>query len=487
MNEKLKDELESLVLENDFIDVYKSVYNSTSEEVQNKIIKPLITDVANETVNILEKSKKPNLYHTLLSYNTKFSMLNGGASAKTGIGSSSNAVVQNNQFQRAGGVNVTLQGQPFRVTINGYTSYDKFGMIKTLSGNREIADALAELQNVNTDEINKQIMAKRNENLYTMSVYSTMALLGFDLTKDTVDLGNGKKVRLHLPSLMMVQPIIREYVELMYQNSGILLSGKRRESDIVSYLINKYNNSFEGFNNIEETAQRLFNSKDLDYKNLDAQFSDEDKELQLQIFDKFLMLRDLSNELRDLHSTINMGSDGIGISYFNVLGKINKLNSLALEDETLELGNNKTKLIGDYSSYPQPGYVKVGDYYWKPTTVEGVMLINSVSLADSIMPSFFNYKNKSINYVLNSILSLNGQEHYANSNSDKALKMKYQILSELTRAVQQSSGVFVGNIREELKRLFNEENSKASLASYIDYLKNIKHPLAEEKIGRAHV
>src|SRR5690606_5945308 len=89
---------------------------------------------------------------------------------------------------------------------------------KTLDGSRDIADQHGENQNVSTDNINKGIMGKRNENTYTMSVYAFMAHLGYDLSKDIVDTGISDnkgstiKDRVHIPSVFINQPIIRDYV-----------------------------------------------------------------------------------------------------------------------------------------------------------------------------------------------------------------------------------------------------------------------------------
>jgi len=88
--------------ENAMIDIYKSVFQSPSKEVQQKIFKPLSVGVAKETSFKMDKrlntDKQP--YFSSLSDTYQRKLLKAGADGKGGIGVHSNAVTLEAQMQR---------------------------------------------------------------------------------------------------------------------------------------------------------------------------------------------------------------------------------------------------------------------------------------------------------------------------------------------------------------------------------------------------
>lgn len=504
VEKRLDEEYLAKIIENDLIQVYKSVYMSKSPEVQNKIIKPLVTNIAADTAEVISDKNNMDEYYTYFSYMSKYKMLNGGSSAKMGIGISSNSVVQNAQFQRVeGGVNVTLNGYRVNFYLDGQKSFDKFGLKKkTLSGNRDVADHLGENQNVNTDEIKLQIMAKRNENIFTMSAFQTLAKLGYDLTRKKIKLDNGNEMKLHIPSLLMTQPIIMDFARMMAKTNSIMHNKYENQENIIDELMSKYSvggnvSTSSDYSNISGQSMYDMIGKDV------LAMTTEEKQLQRDALKTFITIMDLGQELQKLHTTLNFGNDGIGISYFNTLAKVAQLDEIGdnyfknkrniengyISDENVY---EYHKIIGEVSE-TEPlnekgkhisGFFRIGKYWWKPTTIEGHMLVNSLLVSNSFMPAFFNYEAPAIKKIVNTILTLNGQEYMIDSQSDSALKMKYQILSEFTRALQQSSGVYLGSNKEELNRLF-DDYKQGSLASFIRKLMDMNHPLMRESFFKS--
>lgn len=504
IEKRLDEEYLAKIIENDLIQVYKSVYMSKSPEVQNKIIKPLVTNIAADTAEVISDKNNMDEYYTYFSYMSKYKMLNGGSSAKMGIGISSNSVVQNAQFQRVeGGVNVTLNGYRINFYLDGQKSFDKFGLEKkTLSGNRDVADHLGENQNVNTDEIKLQIMAKRNENIFTMSAFQTLAKLGYDLTRNEIILDNGEKKKLHIPSLLMTQPIIMDFARMMAKTNSIMHNKYENQDNIIQELMAKYSSGTStavsaDYSNI--SGQDMYNMIGKDATSMTV----DEKQMQRDALKTFIDIMDLGQELQKLHATLNFGNDGIGISYFNTLAKIAQLDEIGdhyfsnkekIENSYISDENvyEYHKIIGEVSK-TEPldekgkhisGFFRIGKYWWKPTTIEGHMLVNSLLVSNSFMPAFFNYEAPAIKKVVDTILTLNGQKYMIDSQSDSALKMKYQILSEFTRALQQSSGVYLGSNKEELNRLF-DDYKQGSLASFIRKLMDMNHPLMRESFFKS--
>src|SRR5690606_24921273 len=90
--------------ENIMINIYKSVYQSPNASIQQKIFKPLVTDIAEKTANIMDgllQSSTSNNF-TMLSDSYQRYLLNLGADGKGGIGIHSNAVTFEAQLQRLG-------------------------------------------------------------------------------------------------------------------------------------------------------------------------------------------------------------------------------------------------------------------------------------------------------------------------------------------------------------------------------------------------
>ncbi len=498
------------VLENALIDIYKSVYTSPSKEIQQKIFKPLVTDISEVTANnmenyLAEEQDKSNF--SILSDNYQRKLLNLGADGKSGIGVHSNAVTLEAALQRLSEENKVVLGTiqknkygdiigftPFKINIGNLG----FGSIlgkeqKTLDGGRDISDQHGENQNVSTDNINKQIMGKRNENSYTMSVYALMAHMGFDLSLDIVDTGitdsngNNIKGKQHIPSLLINQPIIRDYVKLMQKYESINSKfSKNKNKEIIEILANKYgfklpgkwvkdldfiNNTPE--NNNDFTGQNLWDS-------LKENIALKRPNQQAHVLSKFLQMQEQAKELSRTQQLLNISGSKLGVSYFETTQKIDYLNELASRHLALPGNYKNTKLIGEVSRNPEKGYTKIGQYYWKPTTIEGTMLINSLQVASNLMPINYPYDSRIINSIINNIFNVKNIDSTVKSETN--LKLKYDIMLNFTSFITSQTDYFKNNIEEKRNRLLVDTVDNMSLASILKHLKSIEHPIMKNAL-----
>ena len=475
-------------LENAMIDIYKSVYTSPSEEVQQKIFRILSMQVAEDTAKLIDEAKNivDQKNFTILSDDVQRKLLKSGTSGKLGTAMHSNAVTFQAQLERLPESRKLVireldkEGnyQPKHITIGRYTSDGKLGRIETLDGNREVNAVHAENQNSAVDNVKANIMAKRNENSYTMPVLIQLTLRQFD--QDT--LSDGTKVQ--LSSFFLAQPILFRYVELLEESKSLTSEfSKDREEQVIEQLLKEFK-YMDGHTLSEQeyeemsqlmTADELYNNLKGDVNNL----------LQQAVLRKFLDLKQEAEQTQDIQRILSLSSGGLGKSYFDVLSRIDALN--ALPSSSIE---NATALIGEYvhqeACLADPenyqDYMLIGDYGWKPTTSEGVMLLNSLRSATQIMDVNYPYNRDFLNLTLNKTITEKGTPLRPN----QATEFKWRVLKSLKDALQSTNqlGYFIGSIEQERNRLFTQTKEKESLAQYISRIKQerldsgiLKYPL----------
>ena len=525
------------MLENALIDVYKSVYSSPDTEIQKKIFSPLITDVAEDTAFAMEAylaESTDDTNFSLVSDSYQRELLKSGADGKSGIAIHANAVTLEAQFQRIGDYSKIMVTQGYNQDGDAIPSQEVIGSIapgrlgtlgkniRTLDGLREVAEHHGENTNVATDNINKQIMSKRNENSYTMGVYAYMAHLGYDQTFEDVVTsvdsdGVQVKGRLHIPSLFINQPIIRDYVRLKQEKDRLTAEySQDAEQEILMDLASKYQFYVEpGANatNFRDDTNYDAESTQLTGQALWDNLKEENssKNLQATILQKYARFEQQSRELSEFQQVISLSSSQLGVSYFETLQRISTLDRMA-EKGTFA---NISKLVGEYIVAPTSAtglpytleeemikvagnpqdvarvqekidavkdgeYVLIGKNYWKPTTVEGKMLVNAVSSANELLPIFFPYKSSFINSMINKIFGIRDVD--PNKKSKSILTTKYEIMSSFNDFLSSQIGVFQGSIADERKRLFFDEKGNSSLARIIKTLKDAKHPAMENAL-----
>lgn len=505
------------MLENGMIDIYKSVYTSPDNNIQKKINKILSFDNATDTAKLINdriNSAEDNKYFSIYSDDYQRQQMKLGADGKTGIGGHSNAVTFQAQMERLENKIVVqypvfaengdlLGYRPKTVTIGEYTSKGVLGEIETLDGERSIGDVHTENQNSATDNIKAQIMGKRNENPYTMNVLIQLTFRGFDMAKFTPR-NSSQPNSIQLSSLFISQPIIRRYVELKEQNKSITSEfDSNSEQTIIKKLISEFNvdrhQIYYSYIGESEETSTIDKTKFLDdeffekaslkmtgdrlYDNLlnEKDKKTWDSDVQLAVLQRFFQLSEEAKDLSEYQSLINLSTSGLGISYFNVLERIEVLNQLGQEDRFANIRD----LVGDFINewefeYSPPSnrneYTKIGNYYIRPTTTEGTVLVHSLSTAEDVMDTMFPYKQPYIKDTINAIVENKGKD----LGKKQKMDLQYKVISAMRDYLYSvdNLGFFSGDINAERFRLFFDKDGNKSLASYLKELKDSKrYPL----------
>lgn len=455
-------------LENAMIDTYKSVYQSPSEEVQKKIFRILSMDVAEKTANLIDSTinvvDKQN--YTFLSDEVQRKQMKSGTSGKLGTAMHSNAVTLQAQMERLKDkLTITFKNedgetQNKEIRIGDLISDGVLGITETLDGEREVNAVHAENQNSAVDNVKANIMAKRNENSYTMPVLIQLTFRRFDQVPVT-RIVDGKTIttKEHLPSLFLAQPILRRYVELMEESKSITSEfSYNTEANIIEKLYKEFSTPGIDINdNINYmSASEKMTGTEL-YNNLSGE---PNNFVQAGVLRKFLELKAEAEELQDIQRVMSLSSGGLGKSYFDVIDRIERLNALPYSSI-----KNASKLIGIHTVYDAKldledpehykGYIVLGDKAWKPTTSEGAMLLHSLKTAEQIMDINYPYNRNFISRTLNNIIAEKGTPLNANNTTE----FKWKVLKSLKDFLQSDSDLnyFVGDIDAERKRLFGNE------------------------------
>lgn len=455
-------------LENAMIDTYKSVYQSPSEEVQKKIFRILSMDVAEKTANLIDSTinvvDKQN--YTFLSDEVQRKQMKSGTSGKLGTAMHSNAVTLQAQMERLKDkLTITFKNedgetQNKEIRIGDLISDGVLGITETLDGGREVNAVHAENQNSAVDNVKANIMAKRNENSYTMPVLIQLTFRRFDQVPVT-RIVDGKTIttKEHLPSLFLAQPILRRYVELMEESKSITSEfSYNTEANIIEKLYKEFSTPGIDINdNINYmSASEKMTGTEL-YNNLSGE---PNNFVQAGVLRKFLELKAEAEELQDIQRVMSLSSGGLGKSYFDVIDRIERLNALPYSSI-----KNASKLIGIHTVYDAKldledpehykGYIVLGDKAWKPTTSEGAMLLHSLKTAEQIMDINYPYNRNFISRTLNNIIAEKGTPLNANNTTE----FKWKVLKSLKDFLQSDSDLnyFVGDIDAERKRLFGNE------------------------------
>lgn len=497
------------MLENAMINTYSSVFSSPDNDIQKKISKILSMDNAKRAVKINDKkineNKPKDRFFTVFSDTYQRKLLTAAIDGSLGTAVHSNAVTFQGQLERL--------EQPLQMMraivypdlvkivqsdmyIGNIYSDGKLGNINTLGengekGEREIVDVNAENQNSSLDNIKAMIMALRNENKYTLSVFTQMVYRGFDAVswESTDENNNSITIKNQVTSLFLSQPILRRYSQLMKEKESVYnknISQEKVEIEVLTQLLKEYDvnrisekkldaqqlGDYDPSNFLSEAHYNKL-SAEMTGKNLYENLIDNKNPLsanmQIAVLAKFFKLKQESASLSRYQQLTN--SSGLGLSYFNVLDKIEVLNSMA-EDQ---LFPGITALIGDFKSvdeayfFPGEGYVKIGNNWIKPTTTEGTVLINSILSGQHIMDLAFPYKHPKIENVIAKTLG---------KTLDAIGIKRYKLLNNFKDFLYTSDvGFFNGDIQEERKRLFFDSKDNASLASILADLIKQRNPI----------
>jgi hypothetical protein len=490
------------LLENDFIKLHTSVFNNPSPEMQSKINKVLSMDFARQqaskiqelsakgqefttTQDLQQEGVEPLEAQAIVPFtNTAFTILSDeyqkkkmglGSAGKMAIGIYSNYVTFHSLVQQTSeSINLMEeieQGlqkemQQKQITIGYLTSNGKLGTLRTLDNSRSIAEVFAERQNTATDNEKEQILGRVNINSLTIGVDSLLTLLGFDKI-------SSNEGPLSVSYSLLSQPILKEYVEKMQKGTGVTATfNAKLEDTVIEELIEKYRGGLTSEELLEITGE------DLNGDNLIEGLvtNGSNPKTQIAALRTFLDLNIYAKNIAKVQSVLFIGDLGKSIVESNIafenLGKFSEN----------RLVSNVSTLIGDFipineNSPSQKEYSIVGDYYIKPSTPQGQIVVEGLRTAQLLWSDFFPYNDPSLQSIISTIMQISGN---AEASKYKTIEKTLSIIKEVKKYMYswQGLGLYTGSAFEERKRLFMSNGLNTSLAEYLN-----TYSKSEELVG----
>lgn len=454
---KLRKDFENQISENIMIDTYRSVFKTPDASIQRMISQVLSTDKAKESVKIIQERINENIKakkESFSVFDSDYQRVNmeTGASGKLGTAMYSSAIPFNFQLQRIGGLEV----EPFKkLDFGGVISQGKVGLLKALpapgvENPRSVADIFTEFQNSAVDNIKELIMYNRNENKHTMPSYIMLTMLGYDMVK----LKDGREV--HLPSLLMSQPIIRDYVKELQKSEGVT----SKNEDALQKVLNKYAEGIMIWSEDAHDYIELESWNFLDYKPVtsdltgdvlyselkDGEVSTWTQHNQLSALRFMVQLNTEFSNLNDIRKIINkqdLGRDSFGVN--------------KLENTLTDLLNVSNPYISKFmEASKQEGSLVVLNET-KPLTSEANIVLNGLKVggvvSNMITPNEF----------------INDIQDTLNLPDYKVWQVVEQMKNFVLTSAQ--SKLFTGSVKNEINRLFYNSSENIALANYIKDLK----------------
>lgn len=504
--------------QNNLVDLYKAVFSSTDTEVQSLINKVLSTDHAENTAKEMDRVlNDSNERYNIYSPHTQRSILKLGADGKIGIGEHSNAVTMNSLFQQSEYVHRIIKGvneegvnEFYDIPLGQLTFDGIMGKIE-VNGVR-VSDLAMSDQNSATDNQKLQIMGRRNENPFTMSVLKLLHANGIDRDSAT---------DFSYASLFINQPIIRELAKISSKlNSLTYNSYGESIDDVTSQKMEELFNALPAeFKYMNDTGEVKLNrkkmkelGKSLTSKVLYDNLLESSPEVEYYVLSSFLQFRSAASNYQKLQSFINIERDGLGLSFFDTINKFNTLSELSNdsfgitnagamfghivktesagvfskvnEDGTVsysaEIGNG-FEFVENEEDYKKGfdelysetnGYIKVtDDVRIKPNNHYAHKIVNSITTGYYMYKNIFPFDNEIISDINNEVMQSTGLK----PGTKRAIEMSYEVMAQMKDyAYSTNKTLFPNGVGAERSRLFFDNNNTGnkSLATYLLELKN---------------
>lgn len=488
----------STFYEDSMVNLYKSVFMSPSKDIQNKINKVLSMDVADNTANAIYNKIFASADSTgFTTYSDSFQREQQklGAAGKLGIGQHSNAVTFQAQLERlVDKIKISRQ-----IRLGSLVSDGILGVSNTLDkqhkidkgidvgSSRDVADVHTENQNSATDNVKAQIMGKRNENEFTMAVLTMLTYRRFD--QDITPIKEGGSDFYQVPSLFISQPALRKYVESMEANKAVPNNNVLSPNEVMIKMYNDYASKLSPQEIREYFSKEVITEKGtvkITNRNKAFMFNESNADklrgmmtgeflydnliessplMSLATLDLFNELKDEADALTEYQKLINMNTSGLGLSYFEVLDREETLVKMLTDDRF----DNVAKLVTEdflteqqASEIPEEelkGYYYVRGYFIKPSTTEGVVLLNSITSANSVISALYPYKSRGIRRLYEKL----------KQDSNNLKEDRVRMIRELKDffLTTEDTGMFEGSVTEERERLLVDSPGKQSLASFL--------------------
>jgi hypothetical protein len=495
-------EYDKKLAENEFIKTHLAVYNNPSAKIQQKINKVLSISVAKEQALQLEKdntlkekakfisekefkgaSKEEALAQyesrqksfTMLSYIYQKDKMNFGAIGKTAIGVYANATTLSSLMQQ--NENEVSLADNGLIQIGDLVFDGKFGKIYTLNNSRTIADVLAERENIATDNEKEQVLTKVGINAETINVDALLTLAGFD-TVEYVDKVTKKSQAISVPFYLLSQPAIADFNNNIKNSKGVLggyldknklidntilnLSGKRigyaKQGDGTYSFVNKKDGSIiTDFDGKVLTPENLVNGVKSNGQNI---------QVQAAAFMTFIDLNEKAKVLQKAQAVIN--TNDLGKSMVGSKLKYERLKTISENG----VFNNIEKLLGDFirkdsTSEKPKGYYDMGEYYIKPTTPQGQIVINGLHIGNNIFKDFFPFQSEALSNTVKEIVESSGKTF-----TDISEEEYEEIIDEVKKYIfsNKNNNIFNGETDAVRFDLFKDTDSHTSLSTYVHSL-----------------
>ena len=514
--ETIEDEYDLRLAENAFIKTHVSVFTNSKSSVQRRINKVLSMDFARQQADFIEglnaEAKVDALKKEMIKEGTDRSLLpaatqgtsntftilsdeyqkqkmNLGSAGKLAIGVYSNNLTLHALTQQTSKeIRMTEPGEngptAKNVTIGSLTASGILGKEMTLDGGRSIAEVFAEKQNTATDNEKEQVLGRVNINGTTIGVDSLLTLLGFDVD----DKGNS------VSYMLLSQPILKQYVEALNNSKGITADFQKDAAEvIINNLVVANSNGAISYKKGEfvdvETGTAISDFADMHSSKLTGdnlvngiKFNGEDKTVQLATLAKFLELDAYAKSLAKSQSLLD--TNNLGKSIIESNGLYDNLKTFADNSNFSNVGT----LIGDFvaadeNTIKPEGYYLIGDYYVKPTTPQGQIVVNGLVASQKLWSDYFPYNNVHMAKIMDTILK---EANIDVSNKFKVIEAKQEIIEETRKFLfsWMGLGLYDTPASQERARLFMDTTTNTSLANYLNTNSAIPELISNKLLNR---
>ena len=424
ITKKVSDSLNLDIIDNNLISIYKSIYASSDQKVQKLIAAPISTKFLNDTGNVIDEVLHSET-ESIFSFNHLLSEIKSGNSGKTGIAISSKAVTFNaslHTFKDKLQFNILSE----QMQIGDFVWDGTIGNVYSLAPKdmvgRMTSSIGMELQNTTVDNAKLRSLKKLGITTTTMSTASFMMILvGLDTDYRKI---NGK-VLSYVP-LLLQQPIIREYVELLdYYNSVTNDDFGSANSLATNKLREKYRKVTwdKDDKKVQDLAVKRENLKRANSEVLYSQLQGStDDNFQWAILELYKEMSDYADIIYEKQNLLNGENALIGKSYFDGINLLKNLQNLI---DSYFIENNFTSpflyFIGDMSeSLPVPN------------NFIGQKVVNTANLVN-MFKFLFPYTSGTYYDVINDII-LNSK-HANMEYSPTVNKLQYDIVNDMRQVV----------------------------------------------------
>jgi len=512
----VKDRLERKLDENDTISMYQSVFENPDITIQKQISKVLNFDVLEETRDEVIDKKDTGADDSFITpYSTSYQkeLRLGNANAKKGVGVWSSALVVSGLIQKR---NVELEKvgylgtiSPVLLRFDGNTFDGSLSRTTTLDQQNTKTDVISAQQNANVDNAKADVVSLSNQNSVTFNFYTFMAQMGFNKTS-MVETVNGEKKQLDLAYLVALQPSVLKYTRLKQANQSII-GRKRSEKSILFDVLSDYGMS-------EDNVRKIMNGVSVNGLNFDGVMFDvgstyfdgitgqylydtlnkeyDSSEKQLKTFVFFYNIMKYGGFLQQYSKLLNVTSQGIGNTYFDVLEHVEALNSLGSQKTFKGLGDliGKFYKLDDDNIPDNAMYIDGCNYAIVPTTNEGVVLLHTLSMTSKMFNSIYNIGSSKVSSIYSDLNTFaraaylpSNELDQINKDISRAIKQYvYKLLGdENIKAICNTKGLFDGTLEEETDRLLNPSFNRYALNRNSDYLAAIdrfNNDVKEDKV-----